>query len=96
MRRAVFGLVVELDGERDERLGQQGGRGERPVGLLGLLGLPRFSGGATPMLPKNGRMGMSMPGAKCAIIFSLSSGMILVRAYGKSSGRNPAPGRNVL
>jgi hypothetical protein len=37
VRETVFGLVVELDGECDERLGQQGGQGQGTVGLFGLL-----------------------------------------------------------
>ena len=41
------------------------------------------------MLPKNGRSGTSMRSEKCPIIRSRSSGTILIREYGKSSGRNP-------
>src|ERR1022692_980255 len=55
-----------------------------------LLIRPRLSGGATPMLPKNGRSGISMPAENRAIILSRSSGMILVRAYGNSSGESGA------
>ena len=47
--------------------------------LISLAG-PLFGGGASPMLPKKGCSGRSIPGAKCATICCLSSGMILVRA----------------
>ena len=43
------------------------------------------------MLPKNGCSGMSMPGAKCAVIVVRSSGMIRMREYGNSSVWKPAP-----
>ena len=37
VREAVFGLVVELDRERDQRLGQQGRQGQGTVVPLGWL-----------------------------------------------------------
>src|SRR5579863_3184713 len=61
-----------------------------------LLMRPSASGGATPMLPKNGRSGISIRSEKRATIRRSSSGMILIREYGNSSGRNPAPGRKPL
>ena len=47
-----------------------------------LLTRPMATGGATPMLPKKGRSGMSIPGANRAIIAARSSGMIRIFAYG--------------
>jgi hypothetical protein len=44
VREAVFGLVVELDDVRNERLGQQGRDGQGSARLVGLLGWVRFSG----------------------------------------------------
>ena len=54
-----------------------------------LLIRPIASGGATPMLPKNGRKGTSIPSANGATIFSRSSGMIRIFDLGKSSGMAP-------
>src|SRR5262249_14613628 len=61
-----------------------------------LLTRPSVAGGATPMLPKKGRSGISKPGAKRANILFSSSGMILRYSYGKSSVNTPSPGRNKL
>src|SRR5581483_10462349 len=43
-----------------------------------LLMRPLASGGATPMLPKNGRSGISIVSLKCATIRFSSSGMIFI------------------
>src|SRR5271168_174581 len=43
-----------------------------------LLKRPALSGGASPMLPKKGCSGMSIPGAKCATMCWASSGIILI------------------
>ena len=45
-----------------------------PGGLL--LTRPSSGAGATPMLPKNGRSGITIPGANCAVIFFASIGMM--------------------
>ena len=45
-----------------------------------LLTRPEASGGATPMLPKKGCSGISIPGANRATIRPSSSGMIFMRA----------------
>ena len=45
----------------------------RPGGVL--LTRPSDGSGATPMLPKNGRSGRTMPGANLAVIAWRSSGM---------------------
>ena len=54
-----------------------------------LLTRPCSGGGATPMLPKNGCSGITMPGANAAVIVFLSSGMIRVLLGAQLSGRNP-------
>ena len=61
----------------------------RPGGALSMR--PIEGGGATPMLPKKGRSGTSIPSANLATMRRESSGMIRVREYGKSSGRKPRP-----
>ena len=43
-----------------------------------LLTRPTLGAGATPMLPKNGFSGMTIPGANVAVIAVVSSGMIFV------------------
>src|SRR6185437_10200098 len=57
---------------------------------------PNSGGGATPMLPKKGCSGISIPGANLATMRSLSSGIIFILRYGKSSGRNPRVGPKAL
>ena len=60
----------------------------RAGGLL--LTRPSSGAGATPMLPKNGRSGITMPGAYSAVIVFLSSGMIFdATERSQFSGRNP-------
>ena len=60
----------------------------RPGGLL--LTRPSGGAGATPMLPKNGFIGTTMPGMYCAVIVFLSSGMILMPTVrSQFSGMNP-------
>ena len=61
-----------------------------------LLIRPEASGGATPMLPKNGRSGISIPSANRATIFSRSRGMIRIFERGKSSGIAPLRGPKAL
>ena len=58
-----------------------------PGGVL--LTRPAAGGGATPMLPKNGRSGITMPGAKSAVIFFRSIGMIFVLFGLQFSRRKP-------
>ena len=60
-----------------------------PGGLL--LTRPSSGAGATPMLPKNGFSGMTMPGANSAVIAFASIGMIRwPTERSQFSGRNPA------
>ncbi|WP_157009791.1 hypothetical protein [Sphingobium sp. YBL2] len=49
--------------------------------------LPRAVGRATPMLPKKGANGISMPRLKSPTIRSRSSGTIRIREQGKLSVR---------
>ncbi len=60
----------------------------RPGGLL--LTRPSSGAGATPMLPKNGLSGITMPGANSAVIVLRSSGMIFDAACrSQFSGTKP-------
>ena len=60
----------------------------RPGGLL--LRRPISAAGATPMLPKNGRSGMTIPGANSAVMCWRSSAMIFAAAPGSQfSGNTP-------
>ena len=66
-----------------------------PGGLL--LMRPADAGGATPMLPKNGRMGISMRSENRATLRCASSGMIFMPRFGKSPEfRTPVVGLNPL
>ena len=64
-----------------------------PAKRLGglLLTRPTSGGGATPMLPKNGLSGMTMPGKNSAVIASRFSATIFWPTLrSQFSGRNPA------
>jgi hypothetical protein len=55
-----------------------------------LLTRPALGGGATPMLPKNGSSGTTIPGAKADVIVCASIGMIFVVCPGPQfCRRNP-------
>src|SRR6185436_3356441 len=59
------------------------------IQVAALLKRPTSFGGATPMLPKKGRNGTSIPLAKCPIIFSRSRRMIWYFLSKISSDMNP-------
>ena len=54
---------------------------------------PQPGGGATPITPKKGRSGRSSPQDSRATLRSRSSGMVVMRALGNSSGSVPESGR---
>ncbi len=52
-----------------------------------LLMRPTSGAGATPMLPKNGFSGMTMPGRKVAVMFLRSSRMMVCGRPGSQFSR---------
>ena len=84
----------------DEHRNVQGGAGDELL-VVEVAGMPcpadccsrdpTSGAGATPMLPKNGRSGMTMPGANSAVIFFLiqREGSSCGTLFSQLSGRKP-------